>query len=81
MQLSLKEKLSLHGNFDNEYSKGNKVTYDLIRNNMPISNPATFSKMISSLASILTKRCVRIPFPGSLSVLSPSNRIYKINTY
>lgn len=61
-----------------EYSKGNKVTYDLIRNNMPISNPATFNKMISSLASILTKRCVRIPFPGSLSVLSPSNRIYKL---
>lgn len=59
-----------------EYQRGNKVTYDLIRDNMPISNPATFNKMISSIAAALTKKCIRIPFPGSMDVLAPSNRLY-----
>jgi hypothetical protein len=45
---------------------------------MPISMPAIFNKMVSSLASVLTQRCVRIKFPGSMNVLAPSNKIYKI---
>lgn len=69
---------ALSSNIMTAYAKGDKITYELIRENMPISNPATFGKMISSLASVITKKCVRIKFPGSLSVLSPSNRIYKI---
>lgn len=61
-----------------EYAKGNKVTYDLINKHMPISNPAIFKKMVSSIASVLTQRCIRIKFPGSMNVLAPSNKIYKL---
>lgn len=69
---------ALSSEIKKEYAEGNKVTYDLIRNNMPISMPAIFSKMVSQLASVLTQRCVRIKFPGSMNVLAPSNKIYKI---
>lgn len=69
---------ALSSEIKKEYAKGNKVTYDLIRDNMPISMPAIFNKMVSSLASVLTQRCVRIKFPGSMNVLAPSNKIYKI---
>jgi hypothetical protein len=34
--------------------------------------------MISKLASGLTKRCIRVKFPGSMDVMSPSNSIYRL---
>jgi hypothetical protein len=69
---------ALSRTIQDEYDKGNKVTYDLIRENMPMSNSGTFGKMVSQFASLLTKQCVRIKFPGSMDVLVPSNRIYKL---
>ena len=45
---------ALSSEIKKEYASGNKVTYDLIRNNMPISMSAIFDKMVSSLASVLT---------------------------
>ena len=47
---------ALSSNIMTAYAKGDKITYELIRENMPISNPATFGKMISSLASVITKK-------------------------
>jgi hypothetical protein len=69
---------ALSSEIKKEYAAGNKVTYDLIRDNMPISMPGIFNKMVSSLASVLTQRCIRIKFPGSMDVLAPSNKIYKL---
>ena len=60
------------------HAEGNKVLYNIIKDNMPISMPAIFQKMVSSIASVLTQRCIRIKFPGSMCVLAPSNKIYKI---
>lgn len=61
-----------------KYQSGDKITYELIRKTFPISNPAIFEKIISQMASVITKACVRIKFPGTLSVLSPSNGLYKL---
>ena len=61
-----------------QYEQGGEVSYDLIRENMPMSNSGTFGKMVSQLASLLTKKCIRIKFPGSMDVLVPSNKIYKL---
>ena len=43
-----------------------------------ISNPSVFGKITSSIASLFTQNGIRIKFPGSMDVLTPSDGIYKL---
>lgn len=61
-----------------KYNSGGKVEYDLIRENMPMSNSGTFNKMVSQFAALLTNKAIKIKFPGTMSVMVPSNKIYRL---
>lgn len=51
---------------------------DDIVGRVPVSDPAVFNKVMSITNSALTKMAVRLKFAGTLSVMNPSNGIYKI---
>lgn len=44
----------------------------------PMSHPAMYKQLVSILSSALNKQSIKIKFPGSLAVLNPSNRIWKL---
>lgn len=52
--------------------------YEFIKNLIPISHPEVFKKIISNIANALKKKAIRIKFPGSMSVLNPSDGFIKI---
>lgn len=58
------------------YKGAGKIIPQEILDNFPLDNPQVLSKAVSQISSYLTKKTVRIKFPGSMDVLNPSNRIY-----
>ena len=55
----------------------NKFDWSNIEGKFPISHPAIFQKMISSISSQLEK-AIRLKFEGGMLVLNPSNRRFNI---
>ena len=55
----------------------NKFDWSNIEGKFPISHPAIFQKMISSISSQLEK-AIRLKFEGGMFVLNPSNRRFTI---
>ena len=53
--------------------------YDVIKDKLPISDPQILNKIISNFNALMTKKGIRLTFPGSMNVLVPSNGIYKIH--
>ena len=54
------------------------ISVEQLAKNFSISNPSVFGKIISSIASLFTQNGIRIKFPGSMDVLTPSDGIYKL---
>jgi hypothetical protein len=55
-----------------------KLDFDTIRKTIPIDDQALLRNMMSKIASGLVKSCVKIKFPGTMDVLSPSNGVYRL---
>ena len=80
---SLKHTSDTDGNLLNTISEqikdmGKSINYDAFKGKIPISHPAIYSKIASNVASLLTKQGIRIEFPGTMAVLTPSGGLYKI---
>lgn len=60
-----------------EKNKG-VLKYEDIQSTLPIDNPILLKNIMSKLASTLVKTSIRLKFPGTMDVLSPSNGIYKL---
>lgn len=60
------------------YKGAGKIEAQQILDNFPLDNPQVLSKSVSQISSYLTKKTVRIKFPGSMDVLNPSNKIYML---
>lgn len=58
------------------YKGAGRIMPQEILDNFPLDNPQVLTKSVSQISSYLTKKTVRIKFPGSMDVLNPSNRIY-----
>lgn len=56
----------------------NNVTLESTKDVILLDHPSVFSKLISNISSSLTKKCVRLKFPGLMCVLNPSNKLTKI---
>lgn len=56
-----------------------KKSYDIIRDKLPISDPAIMHKFISNFNALMTKSGIRIPVAGSMNVLVPSDGFYKLH--
>lgn len=60
------------------YNDGNTKGFEKLAGKFPFSDPAIFNKLVSNIASSITKSSISIKFPGSLSVMVPSNGLVKI---
>lgn len=60
------------------YNDGNKKGFNKLAGKFPFSDPAIFNKLVSNIASSITKSSISIKFPGSLSVMVPSDGLIKI---
>lgn len=60
------------------YNDGKINGFDKLAGKFPFSDPAIFNKLVSNIASSITKSSISIKFPGSLSVMVPSNGLVKI---
>lgn len=56
----------------------NGQDFEIIKHKLPISDPYILNKIVSNIASTFGKMGIRIPFPGSMNVLVPSDGIYKL---
>lgn len=59
------------------YKKGKFIPEEILAA-FPFDNPSVLDNAISKISSFLSKSTVRIKFPGSMQVLVPSNKIYKL---
>lgn len=57
---------------------GKLITYKNVEGTIPYSNPSVFNGIFSSISATLTKAAIRLKFNGSLAVLNPSHKIWKL---
>lgn len=60
------------------YNDGSVKGFDKLAGKFPFSDPALFNKLVTNIASSITKSSISIKFPGSLSVMVPSDGLIKI---
>lgn len=56
-------------------NKKGEIELKDIKGKLPLSHPDAFKKIWSIVAANLTRKCIRIKFPGIMCVLNPSNQI------
>ena len=56
-------------------NKGNRA--DLLKS-FPLDHPIILGNAISKISSYLTRKAIKLKFPGSMQVLCPSNGIYRL---
>lgn len=57
---------------------GKLVKYKNVEGVIPFSDPSIFNGLCSAISSTLTKAAIRLQFNGSLAVLNPSHKIWKL---
>lgn len=68
---------SLLKNINQMYRSGNYESEDILKA-FPIDHPSLLDNAVSKISSFLSKSTVKIKFPGSMQVLVPSNKIYRL---
>ena len=59
------------------YKEGS-ITSQEVLDSFPFDHPQILNNAVSKISSFLTSSAIKIKFPGSMSVLCPSNKIYKL---
>lgn len=54
------------------------LDYETIKKTLPIDNSVLLRQMMSKISATLVKSCIKLKFPGTMDVLSPSNGIFKL---
>lgn len=54
------------------------LDYETIKQTLPIDNSVLLRQMMSKISATLVKSCIKLKFPGTMDVLSPSNGIFKL---
>lgn len=57
---------------------GQKIKFANLVGEVPFSHPAMFKQLTSIISTAFNKQGIKIKFPGTLAVLNPSNRIFKL---
>lgn len=57
---------------------GKLIKYKDVEGVIPCSDPSIFNGLCSAISSTITKAAIRLQFNGSLAVLNPSHKIWKL---